>query len=81
MTFLKMFCASPGKTIAKGSGAIVASAKKIPKVRVTTLGSFENRIVRNLNQVINPLSYLSQRLNQFLKNQLLPRYLLAVRDL
>ena len=45
MTPLKIFCASPGKTIAKGSGARVANAKKIPRVAVTNRGSLENRII------------------------------------
>jgi hypothetical protein len=45
MTPLKMFCASPGKTIAKGNGARVARAKKIPKVALAKRGSFENRII------------------------------------
>jgi hypothetical protein len=45
MTPLKMFCASPGKTIANGSGAKVAKAKKIPRVALTNRGSLENRII------------------------------------
>jgi len=40
-----MFCASPGKTIANGSGARVAKAKKIPRVAVTNRGSLENLII------------------------------------
>ena len=44
ITPLKMFCASPGKTIAYGSGASVANAKKIPKVAVTNRGRRENLI-------------------------------------
>jgi len=49
ITPLKIFCASPGKTIAKGKGAIVARRKKIPRVIVTKRGRGENRI-RNLSQ-------------------------------
>jgi hypothetical protein len=45
ITPLKIFCASPGKTIAKGRGAIVASKKKIPNVIVTSRGNGENRIM------------------------------------
>jgi hypothetical protein len=48
MTPLKIFCASPGKTIEKGSGARVAKAKKIPSVAVTNRGSLENLIIFKL---------------------------------
>jgi hypothetical protein len=45
ITPLKIFCASPGKTIAYGSGATVASKKNIPKVILTKRGNGENRIM------------------------------------
>jgi hypothetical protein len=45
MTPLKIFWASPGKTIENGSGATAANAKKIPRVAVTKRGSLENLII------------------------------------